>query len=179
MFLASSGPLGGPLERILGRLGALLGRLGAILGASWAVLGPSWGPLGPSWSVGKPKTRKPRNPSKTIEKSMILASRGPLGRRLGGFLERLGGILARLGAILGVLGRCFGVSRPSWAVLAASWGSLGPSWGPLGPEKVTREDATSPRATAGRPKRFENLGSGPLKESSGLRTEAQGMRQRT
>ena len=80
---------------------------------------------------------------------MILASRGPLGRPLGGFLERLGGFLARLGAILGVLERCFGVSRPSWAVLATSWGSLGPSWGPLGPEKVTRQDAGELRRTPG------------------------------
>ena len=57
---------------------------------------------------------------------MILASRGPLGRPLGGFLERLGSLLDRLWVILAVLGRCFGDSGPSWAVVAASWGSLGP-----------------------------------------------------
>ena len=169
---ARLGALLGRLGRLLGRLGAVLGRLRAVLGASWAVLGPSSGPLGLFWSVEKPKTRKPPNPSKTIEKSMILASRGPLGRPLGGFLERLGGLLARLGAILGVLGRCFGDSGPSWTVLGASWGSLGPSWGPLGPEKVTRQ-------AAGRPGRFGNLGSGPLNDSSGLRTEAQGIGQGT
>ena len=54
-----SGPLGGPLVALLGRLGGFLGRLGAILGilerswavlgACWALLGASWGPLGPSW----------------------------------------------------------------------------------------------------------------------------------
>ena len=56
MFLASSGPLGGPLEDLLGRLGAPLDRLEAILGhlgtvldglgVSWSALGPSWSPLG-------------------------------------------------------------------------------------------------------------------------------------
>ena len=135
--------------------------------------------LGPSRSVGKRKMRKPPNLSKTIEKSMILASRGPLGRPLGGFLERLGGLLARLGAILGVLGRCFGDSGPSWAVLAASWGPLGPSWGPLGPEKVTREAARSPRGDAGSPRKIATRGSEPLKDSSGVRIEAQGIGQGT
>ena len=104
-----------------------------------------------------------------------------LGRPHGGFLERLGGFLTRLGAILGVLGRCFGDSGPSWAVLAASWGPLGPSWGPLGPEKVTREAATSPRGAAGHPRgdagsprKIQTKGSEPLKNSSGVKTEAQG-----
>ena len=56
MFLASSGPLGGPLGGLLGRLGAPLDRLEAILGhfgtvldglgVSWSALGPSWSPLG-------------------------------------------------------------------------------------------------------------------------------------
>ena len=63
---------------------------------------------------------------------MILASRGHLGRPLGGFLERLGGLLARLGAISGVLERSLGVSAPSRAVMGASWGPPGPSWGFLG-----------------------------------------------
>ena len=52
MFLASSGPLGGPLEDLLGRLGALLDRLEAILGHLGMVLdslGVSWSALGPSW----------------------------------------------------------------------------------------------------------------------------------
>ena len=59
MFFASSGPLGGPLEDLLGRLGALLDRLEAILGhlgtvldslgVSWSALGPSWRPLGALW----------------------------------------------------------------------------------------------------------------------------------
>ena len=105
---------------------------------------------------------------------MILASRGPLGTPIGGFLERLGGLLARLGAILGVLERCFGVSRPSWAILAASWGSLGPSWGPLRPRKVKRGAATSPRGNAPRRGRIGTRGSEPLNDSSGVRTEAQG-----
>ena len=112
---------------------------------------------------------------------MILASPGPLGRPLEGFLERLGGLLARLGAILGVLRRCFGVSRPSWAVWAASWGSLDPSWGPLAPRKVTRGaagdprgDAGSPRGDATSPRKIATRGSEPLKNSSGVRTEAQG-----
>ena len=61
MFLASSGPLGGPLEDLLGRLGALLDRLEAILGhlgtvldglgVSWSALGPSWSPLGPHFGA--------------------------------------------------------------------------------------------------------------------------------
>ena len=56
MFLATWGPLGGPLEDLLGRLGATLDRLEAILdnlgtvldglGVSWSALGPSWSPLG-------------------------------------------------------------------------------------------------------------------------------------
>ena len=103
---------------------------------------------------------------------MILASRSPLGRPLGGLLGRLGGLLGRLGVIFGVLERSLGVLGPSWAVLGASWGPLGPSWAPLGPEKVTREDATGPG-------RFRNLGSGPLNDSSGLRTEAQRIGQGT
>ena len=153
----------------------------AVLWASLAVLGPSWGSLGPSWSVGKQKTRTPQNLPKNIEKYMTLASRGPLGTPLGGFLERLGGLLARLGVILSILGRFFDDSGPSWTVLVASWGSLGPSWGPLGPQKVTRQAAGSPRGAApdprgdaGSPRKIGTRGSEPLNDSSGVRTEAQG-----
>ena len=88
----------------------------------------------------------------------MLAYRGPLGGPLGALLGRLGG---RLAAILGVLERSLDVSRPSWTVSGAS-----------GSEKVVREDAGDPRGTALSPKRFGSLGSGPLKDSSGLRTEA-------
>ena len=103
---------------LLGRLGTLLARLGAILGASWAVLGPSWRPLGPSWSIGKPKTRKPRQMSKTNGKAMIFASWGPLGRPLGGFLGRLGSFLDRLEAILGVSKLFCAVWRRLGAILS-------------------------------------------------------------
>ena len=96
---------------------------------------------------------------------MILDSWGPLGKGLGAVLGRLGGLLGRLGAILGVLERSFGDSRHSWTVFGAFWGSLGSSWGPLGPETVKRH-------TAGSPERFGNLGSGPLRDSSGVRIEA-------
>ena len=109
-----------------GSLGGLLGRLGAVLEASWPVL---------ERREAK-KARRQKHIENHNGKSMILASRGPLGRPLGGFSERLGGLLARLGAILGVLERSFGVSGPSWAVLEASWGLLGPSLGPLGPGKA-------------------------------------------
>ena len=54
---------------------------------------------------------------------------------------------------------------------------MGPSWPVLGspfrPETVMRQHSRNPRATAGNPRRFVNLGSGPL-ISSGPRTEAQG-----
>ena len=103
---------------------------------------------------------------------MILASWGPLGKGLGALWGRLGGLLGSLETVLGVLGRSFGDSRLSWTVLGASRGSLGPSWGRLGPEKVTREAAAKPRGHAGSPGRLVNLGSGPLNDSSGLRTEA-------
>ena len=127
----------------------------------------------------KPKGRAAQKLRKNQWKSAFLASRGPLGRPLRGLLGRLGGLLARLGAIFGVLERSLGVLGPSWTVLEASWRSVGPTSRPLGPEKVTRPDATSPRGFATRPGRIENLGSGPLNDPSGLRTEAQGMRQRT
>ena len=110
---------------------------------------------------------------------MNFASWGSLERPLGGFLERLGGLLGRLGPVLGVLGCSLGVSGASWAVLVASWGPLGPSRCLLGSKKVSRQDAEESWGTAARPKRFGNLGSGPLKDSSGLRTEAQGIGQRT
>ena len=68
MFLAFSGPLGGPLEGLLGRLGALLGRLGALLGRLEAILKPSWGHLraiaGPSWGyLGASKSAGPQGQS--------------------------------------------------------------------------------------------------------------------
>ena len=103
---------------------------------------------------------------------MILASWGPHGKGLGALLGRLGGLLGRLEAVLGVLGRSFGDSRLSMTVLGASWGPLGLCWGRLGLAKVTREAATKPRGHAGSPGRLVNLGSGPLKDSSGVRTEA-------
>ena len=59
-------------------------------------------------------------------------------------------------------------------LFGASWGLLGPS-----PQKVAREAAGVPRGNGTSPDGFGNLGSGPFKESSGLRTEAQGIRQRT
>ena len=56
---------------------------------------------------------------------MILASRGLLGRLLGGFLGRLGGFLCRLEAILGVLERSWSDSGLFWAISGAFWGHLG------------------------------------------------------
>ena len=138
------GALLGRLGRLLGRLGAVLGRLGAVLGASWAVLERSWGPLGPSWSVGKPKRREGQNPSKTFVKLTILASRGALGRPLGGLLGRLGGLLDRLGAILGVLERSLGV-------LGACWGAPRRSPGRLRRCSRPGGHATHPRSAQERP----------------------------
>ena len=160
------------------------------MGLSWGPLGPSrggieglWGRLGAS---GSRKGEKTKNTVKHNGKLTILASRGSLGRLVWDFRGRLGGLWARLGAIFGVLERSLGVLGPSWTVLEASWRPLGPTSRRLGPEQVTRPDArsptghaTSPRGTAGRPGRIGNLGSGPLNGSSGLRTEAQGVRHRT
>ena len=128
------GRSGSPLGALLGRLGGLLARLGALLGASWALLARSWGPLGPFWSAGKTERRERQNPSKTNRKSMILASRGPLGRPLGGLLGRLGGLLARLGAILGVLEHLGAIFRPLGALLERLGGLLGLSWRLRGPQ---------------------------------------------
>ena len=97
MFLASSGPLGGPLEGLLGRLGVLLGRLEAILGRlgalldglgpSWSALGPSWSSLGPSWGAPGPswsrlgplldRLERPRRPKKR-PRGLQEAPGGPL-----------------------------------------------------------------------------------------------------
>ena len=196
-FLARLTPSEAVLGASLNRLGALLGRLRAVLEAilgvleaSWAVLGPSRGPLVQSWgelggllgrlgASGSRKGEKAKHIEKHNGKSTVLASRGPLGRPLGGLLGRRGGLLGRLWAIFGVLERSLDVLSPLWAVLEASWRPLGPTSRPLGPEQVTRPDARNPRGHATRPGRIGNLGSGPLNDSSGLRTEAQGMRQRT
>ena len=182
----SGPPSGPPLGAVLGASWGFLGALQAegskcpfgspVWAPSWGRLRGLWGRLGASWSR---KGEKAKNAEKHNGKSTILASRGPLGRPLRGLLGRLGGLLARLGAIFGVLERSLGVLGPSWTVLEASWRPLGPTSRPLGPEQVTRPDARNPRAHAGSPGRFGNLGSGPLKESSGMRTEAQGMRERT
>ena len=52
-------------------------------------------------------------------------------------------------------------------------------WGLIWPEKVTRQAARNPRRHAPSPERFGNLGSGPLKDPSGSRIDAQGIRERT
>ena len=75
-----------------------------------------------------------------------------------------------------------GAWEGSWAVVRAYKNPLGPSWGPLGPEKVTREAAGRlPGAQGARDKAREILQFGlwSPERSSGLRTEAQGIRQRT
>ena len=134
MFLASSGPLGGPFEGLSGRIGAILGRLAALLGrpesllrrfeallgASWDVFGRSRRPPGPSFAVLGQKKGKLQNPSKTKRKSTFLASSGPLGGPLGGLLGRLWGLLGRLKRLLGRL-------RPLEAVFGVTRGRLGPS----------------------------------------------------
>ena len=56
---------------------------------------------------------------------------------------------------------------------------LGALLGPKESRDKPRRTAARPRGTAGSPKRFGNWGSGPLKESSGLRAEAQRLRLRT
>ena len=48
------GPLGVPLETLLGRLGGLLGRLGALLELSWGSLGALVAVLGSLGAVVKP-----------------------------------------------------------------------------------------------------------------------------
>ena len=113
------------------------------LGPSWGRLGPSWGPLGPSWgglrgllgrlgASGSRKGEKAKNIEKHNGKSLILASRGPLRRPLGGLLGRLGGLLACHGAILEASWPVLGPSWASWSTLWASREPLGPSWAPLG-----------------------------------------------
>ena len=93
-------------------------------------------------------------------------------RRARDLLEASWGVLEASWAVLGP-------SWVSWSALWASRGPLGPSWGFLGTEKVTRHYAGNPKDTAPSPRRFETRGSDPLKDSSGGRTEAQGMRQMT
>ena len=136
---ASWGPLGallgasgGPLGVLYGRLGVLLGRLGPFWGASGAVLGRNLEPLVPFWAVLGPNRREPEKHAKTNGKSMIFASRSPLGKPLGALLGRLEALLDRLEAILE---RSWTVLGPSWAVLGslgALLGSLEPLLGCLG-----------------------------------------------
>ena len=108
MILESSGPPGGPL-------GGLLGRLGGLRGASWAVLGR----LGLSWAVLEAvldHLGRTWRPSWTILEA-ILGQRG----HLGGHLEPSWRIFWELGDVLGVLrvvgGREIGELR-SWAILS-------------------------------------------------------------
>ena len=149
---------------------AVLGGSWAVLGLSWAVLGRLWGSLGPSWggfrgllgrlgASGSRKGEKAKNIEQHNGKSTILASRGPLGRLLGGLLEAVlrplgascgpfwGRLFRPLGTSWGHLGRLLAVSGvllgrrapkvssnyPWAAVLGASWAVLGPSWGFPGP----------------------------------------------
>ena len=120
----SGPPSGLSLGAVLGACWAVLEASGNVLGPSWAVLGPSstvfgrsWGPLGPPWSVGKPKTGKPPKPSKSIERLMILASRGPFGRSLEGSW-----------AVLAASWTVLGSSSASWSALCSSRSRLGPFW---------------------------------------------------
>ena len=173
----SLGALLGRLGALLGRFGALLGRLGALLGsfrallgASWALLGRSLEPPGPFSAVLGPTKRNPEKPSKTIEKSMIFASSGPLGKPLGGHLGRLGGLLDRLGAILGRLGGLLdrlgpnlGVLERSWTVLEPSWTPLGPSWAPLGPSWAR---LSAPRGLLDFPSPLRSPSALPLRRAS-------------
>ena len=134
-LLGRLGALLGRFGALLGRLGALLGRFRALLGASWAVLGRSLEPPGPFSAVLGPKRREPEKPSKTIEKSMIFASSGPLGKPLGGHLGRLGSLLDRLGAISGRLGALADRHGSNMGVLDRSWtvsDHVELSWRPLG-----------------------------------------------
>ena len=149
-----------PLGGLCGASG-LLRLLGALLGASWGFLEASCAPGGFS-----------------ERKARIFGSWSPSGGPLGAVLGRLGRLLGRLGALLGRLGAPLEASWAVWGrILGVLWRSLvvsGPSWAVLGPEKVTRQDAPRPRGHATRPGRFCNFGSGPLNDSSGVRTEAQG-----
>ena len=111
------GPLLGPSWGPLGPSWAPPAPSWALLGASWAVLGQSWRPLGPSWSVGKPKTRKPQNHSKTNRKPVNLTSWGPLGSAPGGLWGRLAGLSGRLETV-----------KASWTDRSAIRGPLGLSW---------------------------------------------------
>ena len=101
----------------LGRLGALLGRLGALLGASEAFLGPFWRVPGLLLACQRRERRESQNLSKTIGKSMILASGGGLGGSSGDPNAASWGLVGSLGAILG---------RPE-AVLRLPWAALEPS----------------------------------------------------
>ena len=103
--------------------------------ASWRPLGPSWGNLGGLFgrlgTSGSRKGERAENIEKHTGKSMILASRGPLGIPLGGLLERLGGLLARLGAILSVLEHLGAIFRPLEALLERLRGLLELPWSVL------------------------------------------------
>ena len=80
---------------------------------------------------------------------MILASWGPLGKRLGAVLGRLGGLLGRLEAVLGVLGRSFGDLRvlgPSWGHLGALLARLGAFLAPKNPREQSRDGPVKPKS---------------------------------
>ena len=146
----------GPSWCRLGALGLqeLLGCIWNHNGQSWGRIGPSsgrlGGPLGPlgAWAVSERReAEKARKQKHNIEnhkgQSTSLATRGPLGKPLGGG-PSAGGLWARLGAILGVVERSFGVSGPGPSS-GPLWCLLGPSRGPLELETITREIARSPR----------------------------------
>ena len=105
-YLASLGPLGGPLGLSWGHVGPSWGVLEALramgvgTGLPLAVLGPFWEPLGPSWGdlgdllgrLGTSGSRKCGNARicpKPTEKQSIL----PLGALLGVLLEASSGVL--------------------------------------------------------------------------------------
>ena len=83
--------------------------------------------VNPGPFFGSPLPRKStclRNPSKTNEKSMVLASLGPAWGAPGGILGSPGG---RLGAPRGLPKRCLEAPFVFGCALGGFWGHLGPS----------------------------------------------------
>ena len=178
-----------PLGAVLRPSWAVLGASWAVLAPSWAVLGASWEPLGPSWGGLRgllDRLQRREGLKIAYAKTYVVLkefydldhvgppwqcswrSLGTSWRLLGpswGHSGRLGMIFRRLEALLDHLGGFVG------GLLARH----GPSWA----RKNHAGRCGKPQRHAANPKRFGNVGSGPLKDSSGLRIGAQTPRQRT
>ena len=175
-------------------MGPSWGRLGPPVGRSWVVLGP----LGRHLRV-QDAAKTPQDAHKSLQdasKRLQDAPKRPQGasgtppgppksliffRFLYIFLHAPNlAQLAVVGSSWPVLGQSWGRLGGLWGRLGGplgpSWGPVGPSWGPLGALLARPGALLGPKKT--RATTPGNLGSGPLRNSTGLRTEAQGIGQR-